>query len=122
MSQPSASSEVRRPSRRLVVFAKLPRAGEALGEEGAAELYGAFLEDTVEIARQVDDVARELWVVGHPDAMRELRGAYADFAVREQSSGDLGDRMCGAFDHAFGERTDHAVIVGSDLSLERGRG
>jgi rSAM/selenodomain-associated transferase 1 len=104
-----------------MVFARLPRAGEVktrlipvLGRKGAEKLYGAFLDDTIHMARQIDGVTRALWVVRHPDAIREMQGRYVDFAVREQPSGDLGNRMRRAFEHAFGERVDYAVIVGSD--------
>lgn len=117
----SHSPAVRRPSRWLVVFAKLPRAGEvktrlipALGESGAAELYRAFLDDTVHTARQIEGVARSLWVARHPAGIRELEERYADLPVREQTEGHLGDRMHGAFRCAFAERADHVVLVGSD--------
>lgn len=108
-------------SRRLFIFAKFPRAGEvktrltpALGTRGAARLYGAFLDDTVRMVREIEGVTRELWVVRRPDAVHELRERYRDFAVREQPDGDLGDRMRGAFDFAFDERARCAVIIGSD--------
>lgn len=113
--------EIGRPTRRLVVFAKLPRSGEvktrlapALGVAGATRLYRAFLEDTVCMARRIDNVVREIRVVRHPDAVRILKERYAGFVVREQQDGDLGSRLAGAFDSAFGDGSDYVLIVGSD--------
>lgn len=118
----STNHGVCRASRRLVIFAKLPRAGDVktrlipvLGERGAAELYRAFLDDTIENVRHIEDVTRSLWIVRHPDAIGVFQRRYEDFAVREQPCGDLGDRMRLAFDRSFAERADYVVIVGSDL-------
>jgi rSAM/selenodomain-associated transferase 1 len=117
----SAGGDSRRSTRTLVVFAKLPRAGQVktrlipmLGKAGAASLYGAFLDDTVHVARQIGEVARELWVVRHSDGLGSLEERYTDFSVRGQPSGDLGDRMRGAFDSAFAEGAEHVLIIGSD--------
>jgi rSAM/selenodomain-associated transferase 1 len=112
---------MRRPTRTLVVFAKMPRAGQVktrlipmLGAGGAASLYRAFLDDTVNMARQIGEVARELRVVRHSDGLRSLEERYADFAVRGQPNGDLGNRLRGTFDSAFEEGTEHVLIIGSD--------
>lgn len=105
--------------RRLLVLGRLPRAGRtktrlipALGPEGAAELYGAFLDDVVRGAATV--APTELWVASPRDAIGRLRARYPDVPVRLQPEGDLGDRLSAAFDAAFGDGIDHVVALGSD--------
>lgn len=121
MKPENPSPKIACPTRRLVVFAKLPRSGDvktrlapALGRAGATRLYRAFLEDTVCMARRIDNVVREIQVARHPDALRILKERYADFVVREQQDGDLGSRLGGAFDSAFGDGSEYVLIVGSD--------
>lgn len=114
-------------ARRLVVFGKVPEPGgtktrlePALGAEAAAELYRAFLDDTVETARSVP-AARELWVPRHPEAERRLGERYPGLRLRWQAAGDLGDRLEAAFTAAFGEGAGRTVVVGSDHPTLPGR-
>lgn len=104
---------------RLILFGRLPEAGRtktrlepALGPEGATRLYAAFLEDS--IARSPEGVELELWVPGRPGAREILGAAYPGLAIRLQPEGDLGERLRFAFDEAFGEGVDHAVVAGTD--------
>lgn len=99
----------------------MPRTGQVktrlipmLGVRGATRLYAAFLDDTVDIARQIAGVTRELWVAQHRDGLRSLEQRYADFVIRSQPSGDLGDRMRGTFDSTFGEGAEQVLLIGSD--------
>lgn len=115
----AARGTCRDTGRRLLVFGRLPEAGRtktrlipALGPEGAAALYAAFLDDVVRRAPTV--AATELWVAARPDAIEQLRARYPEVRVRLQPEGDLGDRLAAAFDAAFGDGIDHVVALGSD--------
>lgn len=103
-----------------MIFGKVPEPGRTktrlapvLGEEGAAALYGAFLEDVVERCRGVA-AERELWVAPHPDAGPELEGRFPGVELRRQSGEDLGERLLTAFERAFREGARRALVVGTD--------
>jgi hypothetical protein len=103
----------------VVVFARAPVAGRtktrlipALGAEGAAALYRAFLADTVRTARRLEGAAVELWAASADDAER-LAAPYPDRPVRAQPAGDLGRRMEAAMAHAL-SRHDRVLVIGSD--------
>ncbi|MFV1986163.1 MAG: TIGR04282 family arsenosugar biosynthesis glycosyltransferase [Gemmatimonadota bacterium] len=107
------------PRQRLVLFGRLPEPGRTktrlapvLGMAGAATLYEAFLDDLV--ALDVGTSQRELWVPARPDAIRRLGLRYPGLRIRLQPEGDLGARLRAAFEAAFADGMDHAVIVGSD--------
>ena len=121
------------PQRRLILFAKVPEPGRAktrlapgLGEEGAARLYQAFLDDAIALCGRVEGASLELWAsgdarpaggaAGSPGAgVREyFAGRYPELPVRLQSGRDLGERLSGAFESSFAADADHVVIVGSD--------
>jgi len=108
-------------SRRLLIFGRLPEAGvtktrliPALGAEGAARLYGAFLDDTLTAARGLTSVVTELWVPRRDGAETTLAARYPEIPLRWQHGADLGARMANAFDAAFAEGVDYALITGSD--------
>ncbi len=101
------------------MFGKRPIPGHAktrlapvLGDEGAAELYQAFLDDVVASARGVPDAAVELWIPGRPSG--ELADRYEGLPVRRQSGPDLGARLGDALRTSFDEGAGRAVVVGSD--------
>ncbi len=104
-----------------MIFGRFPHPGRtktrlapALGAEGAADLYRAFLADTVSTARGLPDVQLELWVQVHPAAERWIGDHYPDLTLRWQSDGQLGDRLRTAFEVAFAEGVERAVALGSD--------
>lgn len=110
-----------RPRRHLLVFGKAPEAGRtktrlapALGERGAAILYGAFLDDLVGRTRSVPAERRELWAPRRPGAARKLAARFPDLVLRWQRGEDLGERLADAFLRAFDEGADRVLIVGSD--------
>lgn len=119
---------------RLILFAKAPVPGRAktrlvpaLGADGAARLYRAFLADTAEVVRRVRAAdERELWVTAGPGSEEAIAAAGEGFAVRRQREGGLGDRLTHAFGRAFEEGSGRALVVGSDhptlpvAYLERG--
>lgn len=107
--------------RRLVIFGKVPEPGRvktrlapALGEERAARLYRAFLDDTVRAATRVSAERRELWVAAGTEEPDDLAERYPRVAVRRQPTGDLGAKMAAAFEAAFGEGSRRVLVVGSD--------
>lgn len=109
------------PSRRLLIFGRLPEAGltktrliSALGAHGAARLYEAFLDDTVAAARGLKSVLTELWVPPREGAEATLTARYPNLPLRWQRGADLGARMSDAFEAAFSEGVDYALITGSD--------
>lgn len=131
MPVPAGASDV--PQRRLILFAKVPEPGRAktrlapgLGEEGAARLYQAFLDDAIALCGRVEGASLELWASGgagtsgvagaSADAgVREyFAGRYPDLPVRLQSGRGLGERLSGAFESSFAAGADHVVITGSD--------
>lgn len=110
----------------IAVFARAPRPGRtktrlipALGPDGAAALYAAFLDDTLRTARSVG-VPVVLWAAGDADA-RELARRHPDVPLHTQPEGaDLGARMHAALAHGL---TTHprVVLIGSDApTLPRG--
>lgn len=122
VDRPPAGIEAVPPRRHLILFGKVPAAGSAktrlapvLGEEGAARLYRAFLDDTVRRTERVPDVERRsLWLAGGESGRAELGRRYPDLSVRPQRGEDLGTRMAGALRAAFGDGAARAVIVGTD--------
>lgn len=103
-----------------MVFGKLPRAGRvktrlapALGDEGAAELYDAFLEDVLARCRAAG-ADPELWVPRRPGAREELSRRHPGVDLRWQPEGGLGARLRAAFEAAFRDGVGRALVVGSD--------
>ncbi len=115
------------PQRRLILFARVPEPGRAktrlapgLGEEGAARLCQAFLDDAIALCGRVEGASLELWASGGAGAsdgtgVREyFTGRYPELPVQLQSGRDLGERLSGAFESSFAAGADHVVITGSD--------
>lgn len=110
--------------RHLILFGKVPEPGSAktrlapeLGEEGAARLYSAFLEDTVRLSCEVSGVERRsLWLAGDEAGRERIRDRLGDEAmpVRAQQGPDLGARMASALEDAFFDGAGRALIVGTD--------
>lgn len=107
--------------RQLLLFAKLPEAGRAktrlnpvLGASGAAQLYAAFLDDSVALAGAIQHADVRLWIQRSPGAERAFRSRYPGVSLRWQAEGNLGERMTAAFEAAFAEGADTALLMGSD--------
>lgn len=105
--------------RRLLVFAKQPvpgrvktRLAAALGNEGACDLYRAFVADTAALADRLAHTEVTWWLDGDPEAFDGLLGHGR--RVRVQPGGDLGARLAFAFDAAFGAGAGPAVVLGTD--------
>ena len=118
------------PDRRLLVFARYPRPGEvktrlspALTPEEGAELYEAFLCDSLAGFLAIEDRFDLFLYVADPADTGRLadflaeRGIDPDrkrITLRGQSDGTLGDRLESAFDEAFGEGCSAVCAVGTD--------
>lgn len=109
------------PARCLMVFGKLPEAGRTktrlaplVGPTGAAALYRAFLDDTVELACRVPGANVELWVPRRRGAARTLGRRFTGVELRWQSEGGLGQRLREAFRCAFAGPPRRAMVLGSD--------
>lgn len=108
----------------LAVFLRPASAGQAktrlgtlLGSQGAAELYRAFVEDTLALCARVRAAGRvdlAVWSAGpaSPEVLRWARDH--DAQVHLQPEGDLGQRLCATFDEAL-PRYERVVIIGSDI-------
>ena len=108
----------------LVVFVRPPTAGKVktrltglFGERGAAELYRAFVEDTLRLCARVRDAGRvdvALWSAGPDD---DIVSDWADrlgVSATLQPQGDLGVKLAMAFDEGL-RRYQRVVIIGSDV-------
>ena len=103
----------------LLVFAKEPRPGRvktrlipAVGPEGAARLYRAFLEDLAPRLSAVPSTRVQWWVEGAASGLPEGVGP-----VRPQPPGDLGSRLGAAFRQAFRAGGGPVAVVGTDCPL-----
>jgi uncharacterized protein len=103
----------------LIIFTRYPEPGKtktrlipALGDDGAAQLHRRMAEHTLEQARSLS-CAIEIWYAGGTkELMQDWLGK--DLWYRDQPTGDLGDRMCGAFRSAFEQGYQSVMIIGTD--------
>lgn len=107
----------------LMIFTRYPEPGKtktrlipALGAEGAANLQRKLTEETVAKARELSSVfpvsLEVRFAGGNFSLMESWLGS--DLNYQEQDSGDLGDRMTGAFKTAFNSGIQRVVIIGID--------
>lgn len=104
----------------VIVFAKpaVPGAVKTrllpfLTPEQAAEFHLAALSDVVDAAGRTAG-RLELQVAGDAEARGEFQARYPELPVLSQSEGELGKRLAGAFESAFGRGLARVLIVGSD--------
>jgi rSAM/selenodomain-associated transferase 1 len=104
----------------LLVVAKRPAPGQTktrltppLTPVNAAQLYEAFLCDTLDLIRAVPDVHPIIayWPEGEEDYFRALA---PDFELLPQVGADLGARLDNALTHCLSDGFTHAVIMDSD--------
>ena len=106
----------------LGIFARRPEPGRtktrlarSVGDQSAADLYAAFLEDLLTrmaerdeqclVAVTPQDTATETWFQQRLPKNGELHF---------QPDGDLGDRIQWLFDTAFSKGAERVVLIGSD--------
>lgn len=117
-----AHSDSTRPSSCLGVFAKHWTPGEVktrlaatVGNDAAAKLHLAFLQETLRRLRNV--AARCEVVFAPPDREMEfeqLARDMGDWRVRPQTGGDLGQRLQRYFDQRFAAGEESIVVVAAD--------
>lgn len=104
----------------ILVFAKEPvpgrvktRLAASVGPERAAELYGAFLGDTVEALAAVAG-ARRLLYFDPPGARDYFAALVPDGDLLAQPGGDLGARLARGFARSFARGAGGVAAIGSD--------
>ncbi len=104
----------------LIVMAKRPIPGQSktrlcppLSPEDAALLYEAFLQDTLDLMRQTEDVTRVIAYLpqGEEAYFRKLA---PDFELILQQGDELGERLDQVVTHYLSNGYDNVVAVDSD--------
>ena len=108
--------------RRLIIFAKEPQKGlvktrlrSLLSAKECSDLYKAFFQDTVAVAKRVicDERVIAYESFGKPPLF--LRKIAPRFKFYEQKGSDLGERLHNAFSDLNGSCKWKTVIMGSDI-------
>ncbi|AQT69240.1 transferase 1, rSAM/selenodomain-associated [Anaerohalosphaera lusitana] len=103
------------------IFVKYPepgkvktRLGNQIGHDQAAELYGNFVLDMIDVYRQADCHLR---IFVDPSSDRELYREWLgdDLTYAAQTGKGLGERMLNAFEEMFAEGFSKAILTGSDI-------
>lgn len=115
------------PNTNLLIFSKYPIAGKAktrlipaLGAEVAAQLHRRLAESAIDIARswkrEISRNTNRITVhytgTGKEDFYNWLG---SDLGYQEQPTGDLGQRICTAFESAFECGIEHVIGIGTDV-------
>ncbi len=108
----------------LIIFAKLPRAGDvktrlgqSIGMEKAVEVYKQFAEHAFTLADELSARGVRIYIFYAPGATKNAIAAWVGrpFCFIEQEGQTLGDRMRNAFDTTFAEGAVQTVIIGTDV-------
>lgn len=104
----------------LIVFAREPLPGKvksrlaaAVGDQEAAVLYETMLQDVLKTVRQLSDVETIVYWACGEESLPRLSEKH-QCTSRQQSLGDLGQRMQGAFEEMFAGGFNACCIIGSD--------
>jgi len=105
----------------IILMGKAPMPGKVktrlcppLSPRRAAELYTALLEDAAEVTGSLRGVRRYLFF-SPPESKAYFSSVhYFGFSLREQSGGDLGERMAHATGEVFTDGARRAVMIGAD--------
>ncbi|MFB2937124.1 TIGR04282 family arsenosugar biosynthesis glycosyltransferase [Aerosakkonemataceae cyanobacterium BLCC-F154] len=108
------------PKNCLIIFTRYPEAGKTktrlipvLGAEGAANLHRQLTETVITQVKELQNVRIEVhFTGGNQQLMQAWLGE--NFTYQPQTEGDLGQRMATAFQTAFNNGMEKAVIIGSD--------
>lgn len=107
-------------NRALLVIAKRPAPGQTktrlcppFSHQEAANLYECFLQDMLNIARQIPNVTRFInyWPGDEADYFRQLA---PDFELIPQAGNSLGERLDNVLTYCLTHGFDQAVITNSD--------
>lgn len=103
----------------LLIFARHPELGKcktrlakSVGDYAALEVYKYLLKNTADILQKIN-VERQVWYANQI----HKNDIWSDdlFNKKEQTKGDLGQKMKAAFESAFEEGAQKVVIVGTDI-------
>ncbi|MGB5266846.1 MAG: TIGR04282 family arsenosugar biosynthesis glycosyltransferase, partial [Polyangiales bacterium] len=107
----------------LAVFVRPPTSGTVktrlaarFGDEGAARLYQAFVDDTIALCARVRAAGRvhlAVWSAGSDEAVSNWADRLGT-SPQIQPEGDLGVRLAAAFDQGL-RNYERVVIIGSDM-------
>jgi rSAM/selenodomain-associated transferase 1 len=104
----------------LLIFAREPipglvktRLAASIGNDAAAHLYDAMLQDVLSISSQLCGIETVVFWACEEESLPRLTARY-HCSSRRQSSGDLGKRMQTAFEEMFASGCDVCCIIGSD--------
>lgn len=104
----------------IIIMAKVPAAGKVktrlepvLSPEKCAELAGAFLQDAINKASKQKI---QLIIAFFPFDEREYFNKFSrkNIIFTPQKGADLGEKMFNAFEFAFEQKIDSAVMIGTD--------
>jgi hypothetical protein len=106
----------------VAVFARAPiwgsvktRLAAVLGNDVALAVHQKLLRETLDNVLDPDSYAVELWLAGDPISL-ESEPTPLNVELRQQSEGDLGDRMLAAITQLT-EAGRHAIVIGCDCPL-----
>jgi len=115
------------PDSNLLIFSKYPLAGKAktrlipaLGDEVAAQLHRRLAESAISTARSWhgNTSGKTTRITVHYTGAKKKdfsRWLGSDLDYQEQPAGDLGQRMCTAFESAFECEIEHVIGIGTDV-------
>ena len=105
---------------RVLVFAKAPISGRVktrltppLPPDEAASFYEACLRDVFALCAR-ERARVELWYEDHGSAAHYFATEFPP-SVQPQGAGDLGDKLCDAFERSFADGAQRVIIIGSDV-------
>jgi len=106
----------------LIIFSRYPRAGSsktrlipAIGPENAAALQRRMTEEAIGKVKDLSlRLAIEVMVFFTGGSEAEMIDWLGPHDFRQQTAGDLGQRMSGAFEEAFAASGDRVVVIGTD--------
>jgi rSAM/selenodomain-associated transferase 1 len=121
---PGVFATVPPPSRRLLVFARLPELGKVktrlaagIGDAAALAVYEAMLRDLIaSLGTSTPEMEIEfLWPPAPGANGAALRRAFGDHAIATQTGSGLTDRLSMAFsERFFFHRTQKIIAIGAD--------
>ncbi len=115
------------PDSNLLIFSKYPLAGKAktrlipaLGAKLAAQLHRRLAESAISIARSWHEktLGKTTGITVHYTGANKkdfCSWLGVDLDYQEQPDGDLGQRMCTAFESAFKCGIKHVIGIGTDV-------
>ena len=115
------------PDTTLLIFSKYPLAGKAktrlipaLGADVAAQLHRRMTEATIDTVQSWQQKVEEKNIqitVHYTGAVEKDFHSWlgSSFDYQKQPAGDLGQRMCSAFETAFNREANHAIGIGTDV-------